>query len=254
MVREDQVDAAGMNVDGFAEVFQGHHGALDVPAGTAGAERRIPGNFALLGCLPEREIAGVRLFVLIHIDARTGDIAAEVAVRELAVAGEGGNPEVSGTFARVSVVAGGQPLDGIDHVADVLGGGSDLLGALQAQRRTVVQEGLGVDRGVFVEAFMLGGGVADDFIVHVGDVHDVVKPESAGAEPPAQDIEESERPEIADVGVGVDGGAAGVHADGVVPLGRKGLDLLRECVVEAERHDLKNTHRSRGFERGRPAA
>ena len=66
---------------------------------------------------------------------------------------------------------------------------------------------------------MLGRGVADDLVVHVGDVHHVIELESIGAEALAEEIDEGEGAEIADVCEVVDGGAAGVHADGIVARG-----------------------------------
>ena len=65
VVREGQVDAAGVDVQRFAEIFHGHGGALDVPAGTAGADARLPEMFAGFGRFPESEIAGVVFFVAI---------------------------------------------------------------------------------------------------------------------------------------------------------------------------------------------
>ena len=52
VVREHEVFAAGVEVEAVAEIFHGHGGALDVPAGATGAERGIPGDFAGLGCFP----------------------------------------------------------------------------------------------------------------------------------------------------------------------------------------------------------
>ena len=80
----------------------------------------------------------------------------------------------------------------------MLGGGRQAFGALQAQGGAVFEEGLRIDGGVFVERFVLGDGVADDLVVHVGDVHDVVEAESAGAQPLAQNVHEGERAEVAD--------------------------------------------------------
>ena len=42
VVREHQVFAAGVQVEAVAQVLHGHGGALDVPAGTAAADGRIP--------------------------------------------------------------------------------------------------------------------------------------------------------------------------------------------------------------------
>ncbi len=114
------------------------------------------------------------------------------------------------------MVSRAQALDRPNHVVDVLRGGDQVLGALQPQRGAVLQKSLGIDVGVFSQRLVLGHGIADDLVVHVGNVHDVVEAESAGAQPFAQDVEEREGPEVADMGVIVDRGAAGIHADGVV--------------------------------------
>ena len=68
VVREEQVDAAGVQVDRVTEVRLDHRAALDVPAGTAlgRALRAGPLDVAvLLGLvgLPEREVAHVVLVV-----------------------------------------------------------------------------------------------------------------------------------------------------------------------------------------------
>ena len=42
MMRKNQVDAAGMDIERLAQVLDGHHGALDVPAGPAGADGGVP--------------------------------------------------------------------------------------------------------------------------------------------------------------------------------------------------------------------
>jgi hypothetical protein len=52
VVREDEVDPAGVHVEGLAEVVHGHGGALDVPPRPARAPRRRPRRLAGLGRLP----------------------------------------------------------------------------------------------------------------------------------------------------------------------------------------------------------
>ena len=84
--------------------------------------------------------------------------------------------------------------------------------------------------------FMFGGGVADDFILHVGDVHDVVEFIAAGAQPAAEQVLKGERPQVADVDEIVDRGPAGVHSDHISVERSEGLDLLRKGVVEAQGH------------------
>ena len=55
----------------------------------------------------------------------------------------------------------------------------------------------------------------------------------------AQQVDESEGAEIADVGEVVDRGPAGVHADGVVARRRELFHLLGQRVVEAQRHKYR---------------
>src|SRR5258708_33402443 len=47
MVREDQVDAARMNIERLAQILDRHDRALDVPAGAAGSELGIPERLAI---------------------------------------------------------------------------------------------------------------------------------------------------------------------------------------------------------------
>src|ERR1043166_3495976 len=111
VVREDEVYAAGVDVEGLAEILHGHRGALDVPAGAALAERRLPGRLVrLLLCLPEREVARVLLLVLVgvHALAGAGDVAREVDLRELAVVGERADAVVVRAFGLVCVAAVGE--------------------------------------------------------------------------------------------------------------------------------------------------
>ena len=61
VVREDQIHAAGVDVELGAEVRLAHRDALGVPAGAARAPRRRPRRLAGLRALPQREVALVAL-------------------------------------------------------------------------------------------------------------------------------------------------------------------------------------------------
>ena len=210
VVREHEVFAAGVEVEAVAEVLHGHGGALDVPAGTAAADGRIPGGFAGLGGLPEGEVAGGVLLVLVEIDARAVFHAAEVFLAELAVVGEGGEAEVpAAVFGLVGGAGGGQALDERDHAVDVLGGAGHLLRALDAQGVHVLKKGLLEVGRVLADGHAGGGGVADDLVVDVGDVHDVVDGDAEQLEGAAENVDLQEGAEVADVAVVVDRGAAG---------------------------------------------
>ena len=62
VVGEYVIHAAGMDVKRFAQVFGGHRGTFDMPAGETGAPGAIPFNIAAgFGGFPQGEIAGVAL-------------------------------------------------------------------------------------------------------------------------------------------------------------------------------------------------
>ena len=238
VVREGEVHAAGMDVERLAEVLHRHGGALDVPAGAAGAQGAVPIGLALLARFPEHEVAGVLLVVLVGVHAGAVENALEVGVRELAVGGEGRDAEVDRAIAFVSVAAGGEALDERDHVLNVIRGSHHVFRLLEAQGVGILAEGAGVDLGVFAQGFAGGDGLLDDAVVHVGEVHDVIKPVAAVAQPAAQDVLEGEGPQVADVGEVPDGRAAGVHADEAILPRRELFDLLGEGVVETQGHRL----------------
>jgi hypothetical protein len=76
--------------------------------------------------LPEGEVAGGVLVVLVDVDARAVFDAVEVLLGELAVFGETRDAEVPGAvFGLVGDVLGGEALDERDHLGDVFGGAGD---------------------------------------------------------------------------------------------------------------------------------
>ena len=109
-------------------------------------------------------------------------------------------------------------------------------GCSRRRVRDVFEKCLGVDGGVLADGFVLGGGVADDFILDVGDVHHVVELIAARAQPAAQNVLKGEGAQVADVDVIVDRRPAGVHSDHVSVKRSEGLHLLRKSVVETQGH------------------
>ena len=79
-------------------------------------------------------------------------------------------------------------------------------------------------------------GVANDFVVHVGDVHDVADVVSALAQKAIEKIDGDKCAEIADVAVVIDGRSAGVHADAVAVEWMEFFDLPGKSVIEAQCH------------------
>src|SRR5689334_24521722 len=70
VMRKREIDAASVNIQRFAEIFHGHGGALDVPAGAAGADSSFPEMLAGLRRFPEGKIARAFFFVAVVIHAR----------------------------------------------------------------------------------------------------------------------------------------------------------------------------------------
>src|SRR5207237_10674250 len=63
VMREGEVDAAGVNVECFAEIFHGHGRALDVPARTAAADGGFPLLVGELRRFPERKDSRTIYFI-----------------------------------------------------------------------------------------------------------------------------------------------------------------------------------------------
>ena len=136
----------------------------------------------------------------------------------------------------------------VEHLRDVLGGAGEDVG-----REEVEERGVGVERG----------------LVRVGDLGWVVLCSSPAATSirssprskrssrrwptsvmfwtwrtvdavvqhrPSDEVGEEERPQVADVGVAVDGRAAGVHPEAPAVGRLDGFDGAGEGVAEAERH------------------
>src|SRR5580700_1499523 len=81
MMREDQIDPAGVYVESLTQVLHRHRGAFDVPARPARPDLAIPEWLAVFWRFPKNEVASIGLVIFIDIDACAGSNAAEVVVR-----------------------------------------------------------------------------------------------------------------------------------------------------------------------------
>jgi hypothetical protein len=241
VMRKHEVFAAGVEIEGVAEIFHCHGGAFDVPAGAAVAERRIPrslgGVVRGLGGFPESEVTCGVFFILVEVDAGAVFDAGEIFLGELAVGGEARDAEVpAAVLGLVGDVLGGEAFDEGNHAVDVFGGARDLLGLLDAERGHVFEEGLLEFGAELADGFACGRSVADDLIVDVGDVHDVVQFEAVEAGGAAEDVDVQKGAEVADVAVVIDSGAAAVEAQGLAIGGEERFDFSGEGVEEFESH------------------
>ena len=120
----------------------------------------------------------------------------------------------------------------MDILADAVGGGLYHVRALDVQLLAVVKEGVGVEFGDVHDGLVLPAGPGEHFVLpgvrvggqvaHVGDVHHPVHLIALIAQEFLQHVLGDVGAQVADVGVAVDGGAAGVHLH---PAGDVGFEL-----------------------------
>ena len=137
VVREDQVEAAAVDVEGVAEVLVGHRRALQVPAGPAAAPGRLPARrLGSPGLAPfhRAKSRGSRLPVSPSPERLARCRRSLVGQR--AVPGEGADVEVDVAVGLVGVAAFDEAAHHLDHLGDVAGG-ARLVGGRQAAEGVV---------------------------------------------------------------------------------------------------------------------
>ena len=216
VMRKNQVHTARVNVQRCTQVLDRHHGALDVPARPPAAHRRVPGWLAIFGGFPQREVAGVGFVVRIDVYARPRAHPAKVVVRKRAILWKTCNPVINRAVGLVREAFFREFFDRRGHLGNMLGRANHALRPLQTQRLGILQKGFFVSGGVVCQRLVVRQRVADDLVLHVGDVHDVVQTESAGVQPAPQQVVEYERAEIPDVREIVDRRTARIHAHDIV--------------------------------------
>ena len=238
VMRELQVNAAGMDVDGGPQMRRRHRRAFDMPTRAATAPRRVPAGQIVAGGFPQHEITGVA-FVGSHVDASAGQHVVGIAARELAVASETTHCKQHVMFGGVGVAIGNQAFDHRNDLADMpCGFRLDIGGkfAAHAQRGHVVTIG----RTVFV------GDRADwraqcfcrrvDLVVHVGDVAGIAQATEAPPQQRRQHAKHHRSACIADMHVVVNSGAADVHRGAVGNQRDEKFGAAAQGVVKKEAH------------------
>ena len=124
----------------------------------------------------------------------------------------------------------------------MIGGLHQQFGVLDVQRVGVFEEGLDVLLGVLLHGEAVARGVADDLVLNVSDVHDVLELVAALLQEAAQRVDHDEGAEVADVSVVVNGGPAGIHADEVVFQRPELLNFSGQSIKELKRHEPSLWH------------
>ena len=236
VVRELQVHAPGVDVKGLAEVCHRHGRALQVPAGAARAERAVPARLAVTARLPQHEVAGVILAVLVGVHPRAGQDAARIEPRELAVIVQAGDAEVGRAAGLVGMAGLRDAPDQLDHLRNVVRRRGHDFGPLQAEQLAVLEERVDVLLGVLADRHASRRRGGDDLVLDIGDVHHMPQLPAALPHVPPQDVLERKRAQVSDVDEVVNGWAARVYAGAVAFGGLERLHLAAEAVIQLECH------------------
>src|SRR5689334_13503691 len=120
------------------------------------------------------------------------------------------------------------------HLLNVLGGADNALGTLEPKNFAVFKKSFLEPFGIITNPNVRSGCVADNFVVNVGDVFDVIEFVAVLMKKSAKDIYSYERAEISDMPEVIDSGAARVHADGVVTRRLELFNLSRKGIEQME--------------------
>ena len=237
--------AAAVDVEERAQVLGRHRGALDVPAGEADAPGARPFHLPCLAGraeLPEREVG--RTALLPDLDSLARAQPPDVQPREMAVVGELRGIEVDPVRRPVREPLGLDTLDERDLLGDVVGGSAPDGRLQDVESPEVVLERPRVQVGDLPGGLPGAPRARLDLVLprigirrevpDVGDVHDVLHRVAVERQQPAEHVLEEVGPQVPDVRVVIDGGAAGVQAH--LPVAER-LELAhraRPRVVELD--------------------
>ena len=214
MVRENQILSARMDVDFVSQIFFAHHGAFDVPAGTAVAPGRLPVGLPFLLGLPEHKVQ--RILLLILAGHQKGTLSAlqivQVLVGQLSIITEASHTVIHRSVVRhISVAVVDQLLDHLQHAADLLSGLGMHCGGAHVQGFHILFAFRDVALGNHVGVHAFLDGLLDDFVVHIGEVADIIHFIPPVFKIAAHRIEHDHGAGVADVDQVVYGGAAYIH-------------------------------------------
>ena len=232
---EDQIRAAAVNIEGIAEVFFGHGGAFDMPAGTAFAPGAFPIGFAGFRRFPQREIEGISL-LLAHGDSGAGLHFVDGAAGKFAVGFEFADFEVDVAVDFVGEAVVDDLLYHGDDIVHMFGDPRMNRSFLHAETAGVLKVGFDVFVGqIFgIHAFFVGA--VDDLIVHIGEVLDISHIIAAVGKVAAHHIKGHDGTGVAQMDIVIGGGAADIHFDFSLFHGNKFFFFVSQCIIDSDRH------------------
>ena len=180
VVRELQVGATAVDIEGVAQQLAGHGRAFNVPARAAHAEGAVPLGVVGLGgfgALPEHRVERIELAV-VHRHALARAQLIERLAAEAAIGRKLAHRIVHVAIGRTV----GQPLvlelaDHGQHLGHILGRTGFVGRALDAQGIGILVQGLDHAIGQRTNGFAVFKSAPDDLVINVGDVAHISHPQ-----------------------------------------------------------------------------
>src|SRR5436190_8732431 len=205
-----------------------------MPAWPSRTNLALPECLTRFRCLPQCKVPRIVLLILILVDSRAVAHSRKIPFRELAVFRKRRDAEVVGAvFSLVCMPLLHEFGDKVCHFVYVLRCTHNPFRSLEIQSAAIFEKRLLKFRSVLPYADVIARGVADNLVVHIGDVHHVVQLIATAAQKAAQNVHCDEGTEVPDMPVVIDRWATRVHPDLVRLNGAELLEFCRECVEKS---------------------
>ena len=246
MMGEGVVDAACVDIQLLTQVLHGNAGALDMPAGIPHAPGRVPFQglvFEFGFGEPENKVVFVLFIqVLFHALPDTHGQVFFVVVVENVILIQSGSVKVDVAPCNVGASFIQQGLYHVNVFINAVGGRLHHIRALNVQLVAVGEKGVGVALRNFHNGLMLPAGAFEHFVfagirvrgqvAHVGDIHDPLHRISQIPQGFFQHVLHNVGTEVANVGIVVHRGSAGVHFHQIGIVGDKELFFVGQGIVQ----------------------
>ena len=242
---EHVVHAARVNVKPRAQIFMGHSGTFNVPAGEALTPGAVPFHIApRLGSLPQRKVPRVALQRVGVGPYAFQQVAAEVP-RQLAVFGAAVDIKVNVAAGCVGGPVVQQRPHHRQHFGDMLRRPGKYMGGQDVHSFLIPPEAVGVELRDFRDGLALGQGGQNHFVAagfyqflphmpHIGNVFDVIDLVAVRRQDAPDPVRHQVGAQVSHMGIPIHRWPAGVHRNAARrnwPDFRNGLG---QSVVDAQ--------------------
>ena len=235
VVRENQIAAAAVEVKAFTKVFHAHGRAFNMPSRAAFAPRAFPVRFARFGCLPQRKVKRVVLFV-VNVDACARHHVFQLAAGQFAVTVKFFHAVINIAVHFVSIALIDKGLHHVNDFRHMLGNARVNMRAADIQHIHFFKINVDIASADIAprHAFLIGG--VDDFVVNVGKVLHMQHVVAFMLQKAADYVPRYKGARIADMRVVVRRNAANIH------IGFAGVQRYKFFFLFGERIINLNSH------------